>query len=171
MKATTAFRHLALWGCVLGAATLSSCQSGTPAGDGLRAAVAAPVSPAPRSRIDEPNTLHGVYTAEQAGRGRQVFAQICSECHDASDWTDPAFLGRWEEASVFRLWHWIYGRMPHGNPGSLTREQVTDALAYIFELNGLPPGAAELGTDDDSLDDYWIFWSDPRRGRLDPEPT
>ena len=163
---------------VLGAAAVASCQSAVPSGDGRRASVDAPSAPTPRSRIDEPNTLHGVYTAEQAGRGRLVFAQICSECHEASDWTDPAFLARWEEASVFRLWHWVYARMPHGNPGSLTREQVTDALAYIFELNGLPPGADELGTDDDSLDDYWIFWSDPRSGRRldsrlgrpDPEP-
>ena len=59
---------------------------------------------------------------------------------------------------MFRLWYWIYERMPHGNPGSLTREQVTDALTYIFQLNGLPAGGMELGTDDDSIDDYWIIW-------------
>ena len=51
--------------------------------------------------------------------------------------------------------------MPHGNPGSLTRPQVTDALAYIFELNGLPPGPSELADDDDSIDDYWIIWTRP----------
>jgi len=116
---------------------------------------------APRSRAEEPNTLHGVYTEQQADRGLQVYRQICSECHETADWTDQAFLDRWEEASIFRLWYWIYERMPHGNPGTLTRAQVTDALTYIFRLNGLPPGDFELGSDDDSLDDYWIFWSDP----------
>lgn len=125
------------------------------------ASASAPTPPAPRSRADEPNTLHGVYTAQQADRGLQVYRQICSECHETADWTDQAFLDRWEEASIFRLWYWIYERMPHGNPGSLTRAQVTDALTYIFRLNGLPPGDLELGSDDDSLDDYWIFWSDP----------
>ena len=90
-----------------------------------------------------------------------MFEEICVECHVPADWTEPAFLERWEEASVFRLWYWIYERMPHGNPGSLTREQVTDALTYIFELNGLPPGPGELADDDDSIDDYWIIWTRP----------
>ena len=151
---------LVAWGCLLAAAAVSSCRAGAPEAAVAPVPVAAARSPVPR--IEEPNTLHGVYTAEQAERGRQVFGRICSECHETSDWTDPAFLERWEEASIFRLWHWIYERMPHGNPGSLSREQVTDALTYIFQLNGLPPGPSELGTDDDSLDDYWIFWSDPR---------
>lgn len=116
---------------------------------------------APRSKADEPNTLHGVYSDVQADRGHRVYREICSECHESWDWTDPAFLSRWEEASVFRLWYWIYQRMPHGRPGTLTRRQVTDALAYILRLNGLPPGPAELGSDDDSLDDYWILWTKP----------
>ena len=101
----------------------------------------------------------GIYSEAQAARGRLAFEQICTECHVPADWMEPAFLERWEEASVFRLWYWIYERMPHGNPGSLTREQVTDALTYIFQLNGLPPGPSELATDDDSIDDYWIIWT------------
>ena len=113
----------------------------------------------PSSKADEPNTTDGIYTEAQAARGRLAFEQICTECHVPADWMEPAFLERWEEASVFRLWYWIYERMPHGNPGSLTREQVTDALTYIFQLNGLPPGPSELATDDDSIDDYWIIWT------------
>lgn len=118
-------------------------------------------TPPTRSKADEPNTLHGVYSDVQADRGHRVYREICSQCHESLDWTNPAFLSRWEEASVFRLWYWIYQRMPHGRPGTLTRRQVTDALAYIFRLNGLPPGPADLGDDDDSLDDYWILWTKP----------
>ena len=110
------------------------------------------------SKADEPNTTDGIYTGEQADRGHAVFGAICSECHVVGDWTASAFLDRWEEASVYRLWYWIYERMPHGQPGTLTRQQVTDALAYILQLNGLPSGPAELDTDDDTLDDYWIIW-------------
>ena len=132
---------------------VSACQYGT-----QQAAPAPEPVPQPPSRADEPNTMDGVYTVAQAERGLQVFNRICAECHLAEDWTQQAFLDRWEELSVFRLWYWIYERMPHGNPGSLTREQVTDALTYIFQLNGLPPGGMELGTDDDSIDDYWIIW-------------
>lgn len=145
-----------------------ACQTGTatPASAPRPAAEQGPASqpeapPAPRSKADEPNTTDGIYAEAQAVRGRQVFEQICTECHVPADWTEPAFLERWEEASVFRLWYWIYERMPHGNPGSLTREQVTDALTYIFQLNGLPPGPGELADDDDSIDDYWIIWTRP----------
>lgn len=141
--------------------TGSACRTGTP-GAAVSAAPSGAEDPTPvdvrSSRADEPNTTHGIYTGEQAGRGLEVFREICSECHETGDWTDRAFLDRWEEASVYRLWYWIYGRMPHGRPGTLSRQQVTDALTYILELNGLPPGETELATDDDTLDDYWIIW-------------
>ncbi len=145
-----------------------SCQTGTrPSASvpeptpGQQQAAAPATSPAVRSKTDEPNTTDGIYTVAQAERGIGVYNRICSECHMPEDWTDPAFLERWEEASVFRLWYWIYERMPHGNPGSLTRAQVTDALTYIFQLNGLPPGPSELADDDDTIDDYWIIWKKP----------
>ena len=134
----------------------SACRASGPgpeAGDQMLAS-----SPERSSRADEPNTTDGIYTEEQAARGHEAFKAICSECHALDDWTDPAFLDRWEEASVYRLWYWIYERMPHGQPGTLSRQQVTDALTYILQLNGLPPGKTELATDDDTLDDYWIIW-------------
>lgn len=134
----------------------SGCRASGPGPDTADEAPAP--SPQRPSKADEPNTTHGIYTVEQADRGHAVYGAICSECHALDDWTAPAFLDRWEEASVFRLWYWIYERMPHGRPGSLTRQQVTDALAYILRLNGLPPGETELATDDDTLDDYWIIW-------------
>ncbi len=141
-----------------------SCQPGTPAFATAPEPAAEPEpGVAAASKADEPNTTDGIYSEAQAARGRQVFEKICTECHLPADWTEDAFLDRWEEASVFRLWYWIYGRMPHGNPGSLTREQVTDAVAYIFQLNGLPAGPRELATDDDSIDDYWIIWTRPER--------
>ena len=90
------------------------------------------------SRADEPNTTDGIYTVAQARRGLEVFNEICSECHETKDWTDAAFLERWEEASVYRLWYWIYERMPHGRPGSLSRQQVTDAL-QIYYAGGIKP--------------------------------
>lgn len=108
---------------------------------------------------DEASTLDGVYTATQAARGAQVFEAICSECHKTEEWADQGFRDRWQDESVFRFWYYIYEQMPNGAPPySLTREQVTDVLTYILELNGLPAGTAELGTDDDSIDKYWLRW-------------
>lgn len=134
--------------------------SETPAPEPESAPASAPAVEATGEASDDASTLDGIYTVAQAERGAGVYARICSECHDgAEDWTDPIFLQRWDGDSVFRFWYYIYERMPHGDPYTLSREQVTDVLTYILQLNELPPGGGELGTDDDSLDDYWLYWS------------
>lgn len=115
---------------------------------------------APMAEPDvEPSTADGIFTAAQADRGHELFRAVCSECHDAADWTETGFKNRWEDQSVFQLWYYINDRMPYDDPWSLTRQQVTDVLTYILQLNGLPTGDAELATDDDSIDDYWIVWA------------
>lgn len=134
---------------------VAACSSGpAPA-----AAPAPAADTAPMAAPDvEPSTADGIFTAAQAERGHELFRAVCSECHDAADWTETAFRNRWEDQSVFQLWYYINDRMPYDDPWSLTRQQVTDVLTYILELNDLPAGSAELATDDDSIDDYWIVW-------------
>ena len=135
-------------------ATLIGCSSGpTPA--------AAPAPSQPTAAVEEsadPTTADGIFTMAQADRGLELFEETCAECHDVEDWTDAGFQGRWEGESVFQLWYYINDRMPYDDPWSLSRQQVTDVLTYILELNGLPAGDSELATDDDSIDDYWIAW-------------
>jgi mono/diheme cytochrome c family protein len=137
---------------------VAACQSGPPA------TVSTP-QPAPQVVVAdtepeaEPSTLDGVYTAEQARRGFELYSAECSECHESEDWQEGGFLGRWADQSVYRLWYYINDRMPYDDPWSLSRQQVTDVLTYILELNDLPVGDTELGADDDSIDDYWIVWS------------
>jgi len=139
---------------------VASCQSGT------QATVATPppapemAAPVPESAPEaEPSTLDGVYTAEQAQRGFDLYSAECSECHETADWQEGGFLGRWADQSVYRLWYYINDRMPYDDPWSLSRQQVTDVLTYILQLNDLPTGENELGADDDSIDDYWIVWN------------
>lgn len=143
----------------LGAFT--ACSSGAPPSTPAPAQPAQPVATAAEEADEdvEPTTADGIFTSAQADRGEQLFQDVCSECHDQADWTEPGFRGRWEDQSVFQLWYYINDRMPYDDPWSLSREQVTDVLTYILELNGLPAGDAELGTDDDSIDDFWIAWS------------
>lgn len=145
---------------VLGAFT--ACSSGAPPAPAPAPAPAQPSQPAPAEPADEgadPTTADGIFTVAQADRGEQLFRDVCSECHDTVDWTEPGFRGRWEDQSVFQLWYYINDRMPYDDPWSLSRQQVTDVLTYILELNELPPGDTELATDDDSIDDYWIAWT------------
>ena len=142
-----------------------ACQSGSPPGSGASEAPAPAASPTRSAltvELREPNTLDGVYTDVQAQRGRLVFENICSTCHNAEEWQDAPFLARWEGESVYRFWYFIYERMPDDAPPySLPREQVSDVLTYILQLNGLPSGDAELGSDDDSIDPYWLHWGSP----------
>jgi mono/diheme cytochrome c family protein len=133
----------------------SACASGAPSAEPAPAAAA----PAPAAEEAEPTTADGIYTLAQADRGRDLFRSTCSECHDVDDWTDTGFRGRWEDESVFQLWYYINDRMPYDDPWSLSRQQVTDVLTYILQLNELPAGDTELATDDDSIDDFWIAWS------------
>ena len=90
----------------------------------------------------------------------ELHIDVCSECHETADLTDSAFQARWEGQSTFQLWYFINDRMPYDDPWSLSRQQVTDVMTYILQLNGLKTGDAEMGIDDDSIDDYWIVWEE-----------
>jgi len=146
---------LRAFGGVIALALLSACSSG--------ASVPAAEPPPPTSAVmtgreGDPTSADGIYTLAQAQRGEDLFAEVCAECHDTSDWTDEGFKRRWEESSVFQLWYYINDRMPYEDAWTLSRQQVTDVLTYILNLNGLRAGDVELATDDDSIDDYWIAW-------------
>lgn len=108
---------------------------------------------------EDASTLDGVYTLEQAERGAEVFANVCSNCHETPEWQEERFLERWHGESVFRFFFYVWERMPNGEPPySLPRQDITDVLTYILQLNGLPAGDRELASDDDSLSSFWLYW-------------
>ena len=116
--------------------------------------------PAPAD-LREPNTLEGIYTSAQARRGREVFEDVCADCHQVEDWQDDLFLARWNGESVYRFWTYIWERMPNGEPPySLPRESVSDVLSYILELNGVPAGTEEFGSDEDAVAEHWLYWGE-----------
>lgn len=147
----------------LASLALTACQSGTaePAA-APQPSPAATTEPAAAAAPGIRSTRDGIYTVAQATRGQEVFQTVCSECHEPADYTQTAFLNRWAGEPVYQLFYQIHNTMPYGAPSSLTRQQYTDLLAYIFQLNNLPAGAEELGSDDDSLDSFDIEWGGPR---------
>ena len=94
----------------------------------------------------------GVYTAEQADRGKAVYADQCASCHGATlaggDVAPPlsgsAFLNNWNNTSAGDLFDRISTTMPQSAPGSLSGKQVSDVEAYIFQANGFPAGQTML---------------------------
>jgi S-disulfanyl-L-cysteine oxidoreductase SoxD len=102
----------------------------------------------------------GVYTAEQAGRGRALYETHCTVCHGASltgaDVTPPLvggrFLGNWNGQTVADLVTRTRTTMPLNDPGSLGSGTIADITAYIFQENKFPAGATELPRDAQSLE-------------------
>ncbi len=97
----------------------------------------------------------GVYTAAQAARGKATFDMQCRACHGATlggglgpPLSGAAFLSVWDRSSVGDLVDKIQHTMPQNNPGLLSREQATDIVAHVLNVNGFRAGAAELKADD-----------------------
>ena len=131
------------------------------AGRGVAAAVAAgalllPVAGALAAGRQEGRSVSdGVYTAEQAGRGRREYIQHCATCHStnlrggemAPGLVGDSFLGGWSGQTIWSLFDFSIATMPQDNPGSTSPEAMNAILAYVLRENGFPAGSAELALD------------------------
>jgi mono/diheme cytochrome c family protein len=93
------------------------------------------------------STRAGVYSAEQATRGQDLYAGMCKSCHTAASHTGVAFQKSWDGRALSELYGYISTRMPKNEPGSLAPEEYADLVAYLLKLNRMPVGAAELPAD------------------------
>jgi S-disulfanyl-L-cysteine oxidoreductase SoxD len=101
----------------------------------------------------------GIYTADQAKRGEANFKKQCSSCHgEALDGAGPYpaltgndFLSKYEGQPVVNLYDMIQKLMPATAPGSLSRPDAADLLAYILSFNKFPAGKTDLPNDEEAL--------------------
>jgi len=99
------------------------------------------------------------YTADQAKRGADAYANSCASCHgdnlegegQAPALSGSEFMGNWNKQLVDDLFEIVKSTMPADKPGTLSRARNADIMAYIFQVNGFPAGSAELPSDADSL--------------------
>ena len=103
-----------------------------------------------------PSTLSGVYTDEQASRGKDVYAGSCRSCHTPASHTGVTFNKWWRGKQLSDLFGFIRTTMPKNDPGSLAPEDVADVTAYLLKMNAMPTGPAELPPDVDSLKKFRI---------------
>ena len=107
---------------------------------------------------------HAFYSAQQAQRGKALYAQHCSTCHlptlkgncpgedvrpdsryvcaapgSAPPLVGDAFMRRWY--SVGDLYARVRWSMPAGNVGGLSANENLAVVAYLLETNGLPAGS------------------------------
>jgi mono/diheme cytochrome c family protein len=94
----------------------------------------------------------GVFSAAQAARGERLFASICTNCHELSEFTAAdAYLEEVDGKPLWETFEYISSEMPEDDPGSLRPQDYADVLAYLFRMYGLPSGDSDLGVDEQSL--------------------
>jgi S-disulfanyl-L-cysteine oxidoreductase SoxD len=112
-----------------------------------------------RAADAQKTTMDGVYTNDQATRGKAQYSQACANCHmddlsgsgQALPLAGDAFTETWEGQSVADLFDLIHNTMPQDKPGTLSPDATIDVIAYLLEYNKFPAGADELKNDPDVL--------------------
>ena len=107
----------------------------------------------------------GVYTAEQAERGKATFDVSCSRCHNSdlsgSDrgptLVGEKFLATWMDGSLEPLFSFIRDMMPQGSANIVSDDSKADILAYILQRNSFPPGKTALTANVARLDTIQIL--------------
>jgi mono/diheme cytochrome c family protein len=104
------------------------------------------------ARQESRSVWDGVYSEEQAARGRALYSKECANCHgqqlEGADMspalTGPSFTADWDGMTVGDLFDRIRITMPADRPGSLQRQEIVDILAHLLNGNQFPPGQTEL---------------------------
>jgi cytochrome c553 len=108
----------------------------------------------------------GVFTSEQAVRGKAGYEGVCARCHgvpltgggadEGPALKGSGFLSHWHNDTLASLYTKIRDTMPRTTPGTISDEVKVEILAYLLQQNGFPPGTAELTRDLPTLDSVRI---------------
>ena len=113
--------------------------------------VAAVAPPTASSRL-------GVYSAEQAEQGAQIYAGNCAMCHGAQlegTVEVPALTGKfvanWGGRPLGDLYDYLGRAMPQSAPGSLQPQDNAKLIAFLLKANGAPSSSKVLPADTAAL--------------------
>ncbi len=107
----------------------------------------------------------GIFSHEQASRGKAFYEQHCASCHgldlqgaSASALKSEAFMVRWSSAgkSLGDLVYVIRTTMPLGNAGIIDKQSYLDVTTYLLEQNGQKAGPQSLLADDPKLESITV---------------
>lgn len=110
----------------------------------------------PSQQAEGPRSVWtGVFTEDQANRGRPIYLVECAGCHSESlaggesspPLTGDTFLDAWNGKTVGDLFERTRSSMPQDSPGRLSGKEYARLLAYIFKVNSFPAGGTELDAD------------------------
>jgi mono/diheme cytochrome c family protein len=107
------------------------------------------------------SSADGVYTSDQATRGKDVFASACQSCHTPTVHSGPPFRAKWFGHTLGELFGYLRREMPKTDPGTMSDDEYALVIAYLLRINGMKPGDTPLAADSVSL----------HRIRLDSMPS
>jgi mono/diheme cytochrome c family protein len=100
-----------------------------------------------------------VYSEPQALRGEAVYVTSCEKCHQATllgadqspALVGSGFVGKWDGLTLGQMHDRIQRTMPPTAPGTLSRSEVSDLIAFLLSVNEFPSGKVDLPPEGDSL--------------------
>lgn len=121
------------------------------------AAVSAPMGA--QEPQPSPSVNDGVFTEEQAKRGEPMYGEFCASCHgpalSGGEMAPPLvggdFASSWVGLSLNDLFERMRISMPQNKPGSLSRQQNADILAFMLASGKYPVGKTELSKENEVL--------------------
>jgi alcohol dehydrogenase (cytochrome c) len=101
------------------------------------------------TRRDRPSRslADGVFTANQAAQGKQLFTQECSTCHQPANYTGANFAAKWGEGTLGDVYQDMALAMPPANAGGLTPATYASIVAFFVSESGYPTGNEALPGD------------------------
>ncbi len=122
----------------------------------LRSGAAGGSAPATATANGAGGTTPVSFTADQVGRGSDIYADRCVQCHgdqlDNGEFGGAALNGKyfkqhWGGGSVAALIGYMKAKMPPDRPGSLGDQSYADLASFLLDANNYPKGDKELPTD------------------------
>lgn len=106
---------------------------------------------------------NGVYSTDQAARGKQAYDAACGACHGADlkgvrdnrPLVGERFWQDWGEDSLGTMFAVVRRTMPRTAPGTLPEQSYLDIVAYVLQQNGYPPGPGDLTAT--AVNDVWVM--------------
>ena len=87
------------------------------------------------ARAEQARKPASVYTKEQAASGLTAYDASCAGCHELGKFKGTEFSNAWSGKPLTDL-HAAVMSMPMDAPGSLSKQEYADILAYFLSLNG-----------------------------------
>jgi mono/diheme cytochrome c family protein len=93
------------------------------------------------------SVAEGVFTSDQAERGKKQFQQTCAACHSVAEHTGKNFESKWSGSTVGDVFDLVSNTMPESDPGGLKPDEYASILAFFLSESGYKQGDKELPPD------------------------